>query len=47
MLQKAVHRLVELVDVEVLDDLDLAGVVILDVFLEINHKFSPLFGKDD
>jgi len=42
MLKEAVHRLVELIDVEVLDDLDLAGVVILDIFLEINHKFSPL-----
>jgi len=42
MLEEAVHRPVELVDVEVLDDLDLAGVIILNIFLEINHEcFSP------
>jgi hypothetical protein len=40
VVEKAVHRLVELRNVEVFDGLDLAGVVILYRFGEI-HSFTP------
>jgi hypothetical protein len=42
MLEEAVHRLIELFHVEILDRLDLAGVIIFYFFGEVFHAFIPL-----